>query len=73
MRVRVRIVSSPSGPFTVTECSSIPTASVPVRISTPIFSRRLCVYACSFGANGGSTEGAPSSSRIRASVVSIDR
>ena len=42
-------------------------------ISTPIFSRCSLVYFCSFGLNGGSTAGAPSSMMIRASVVSTVR
>ena len=42
-------------------------------ISTPIFSRVSLVYFCSFGLNGGSTDGAPSSMMIRASVVSTVR
>ena len=36
IRVRQRMVSTPSGPFTVTESSSIPTASELRWISTPI-------------------------------------
>ena len=73
MRVRVRIVSSPSGPFTVIDSWSMSTARVFSRISTPIFSRRFLVYSCSFGAKGGSTAPAPSSRMIRASRVSTVR
>jgi hypothetical protein len=73
VRVRVRIASSPSRPFTVTVWSSMPTARVFSRTSTPIFASLACVYRYSFTSNGPSTAPAPSSSRIRASVVSTDR
>ena len=46
------------------------TARVRSRTSTPICSRCLRVYSCSFGANGGSTAPAPSNRMIRASLVS---
>lgn len=70
---RARMASSTSGPCTVTEPSSMPTARVFRRISTPIFPSRFRLYRWSFGWNGPSTAPAPSSSRMRASVVSTVR
>ena len=69
IRVRVRITSSPSGPLTVMLSSSMSTASVLSRTSTPIDSSLLRLYSRSFSGNGPSTAPAPSRSRIWASLV----
>ena len=70
---RHRIVSNPSGPFSVTDSWSMSTARVLSRISTPIFSSVRWAYCCSFGGNGPSTAPIPSTSMMRASRVSTDR
>ena len=43
IRVRARTTSSPCGPRTVTDSSSMSTARLPSRTTTPIFSSRRCV------------------------------
>ena len=73
IRLRHRMVSMPFGPLTVMDSWSMSMARVFSLISTPIFSSCSWVYFCSFGLNGGSTDGAPSSMMIRASRVLIER